>query len=697
VKVVGLGVRSKRLLDLVLAAIALPFAILVAVPFALAIWLEDRHSPLYGGWRVGKDWKPYRQFKLRSMVPDAEKSGVESTPDNDPRITRLGRIIRQAKVDELPQLLNVLIGNMSFVGPRPNCLRECKMYSEEEKKILTITPGITDISSIVFSDEQQILAGTTDPNLGYHQLVRPWKSRFCILYLENQSLRLDLELILITGLVVFSRRLGLQALQPVLRRLGADDELLQIARRETKLTRYPPPGLSDIVREVLGDRVKILLLNQAFFPDSVATSQYVTDLACELHAQGHEITVLCGRRDYTIRDKLYPSFEMVDGIFVHRVYSTRFGKGNLVTRILDAVTYDLFSLWRLFLLPRHDVVVAFTSPPLVGFYGALTARFWRARFVHWLMNVNHEIAMELGCLRRKSMLGRALTTIYRVTLRSCDRIIVMDRWMKARVVREDVIDPQSIAIVPLWPIHTPDPAAPSEGTNYFRGKHGLGDKFVVVHSGNLSVIHPLDTVLDAAVRLKEDSSVVFVFIGYGARERDINERVRIHGLTNILKLPYQSRELLGSSLGLADLHLVIMGNAASGLAHSSKIYSILATGQPYLFVGPRASHIVSDVIEACPGGFHVENGDVDGFLAVIEKVKRLPAEERARIHSMNRAFVASRFSRKECITSFTEHVGITAMTTLPSVTSSRRQAPSGAQLGGTASNSSELKPATIPR
>ena len=123
-----------------------------------------------------------------------------------------------------------------------------------------------------------------------------------------------------------------------------------------------------------------------------------------------------------------------------------------------------------------------------------------------------------------------------------------------------------------------------------------------------------------------------------------------------MKLPYQPRELLGKSLGMADLHLIVMGNAASGLLHSSKIYSILASGRPYLFVGPRDSHIVSDILEPCAGGFHVENGDVDGFLEVIEKVKRLSIEERTAIHLRNRAFVASQFSRRKCLDHFTKHI-----------------------------------------
>jgi colanic acid biosynthesis glycosyl transferase WcaI len=405
--------------------------------------------------------------------------------------------------------------------------------------------------------------------------------------------------------------------------------------------------------------VKIPLPNQAFYPDSVSTSQYVTDLARQLCAQWHDTTVVCGRRDYTVREKMYPRFEIVDGISIHRVGSTGFGKGNLVTRIIDAMTYDLLSIWRLVRLPRHDIIVAFTSPPLVGLYGAVAARLWRARFVHWLMNVNHEIAMELGYLRRNGPLGRTLTAIYRYTLRACDRVVVMDRWMKARVERENLVDPQRIVIVPLWPIHTAsenDEALTVQSANPFRDKYGLGNRFAVVHSGNLSYIHPIETVLDAAVRLKDDPSIVFVFIGYGARENDIDIRVRNDGLVNILKLPYQPRELLRQSLGAADLHLVVMGNAASGLAHSSKIYSILASGRPYLFVGPRASHIISDVFDPCPGGFHVENGDVDGFLAAIKKVRGLSAEERARIHLNNRAFVASRFSLMKCVARFTAQV-----------------------------------------
>lgn len=235
----------------------------------------------------------------------------------------------------------------------------------------------------------------------------------------------------------------------------------------------------------------------------------------------------------------------------------------------------------------------------------------------------------------------------------------MDRWMSARVARERAIDPERVAIVPLWPVHDPEiegERVASRGPNPFREQHGLGGKFVIVHSGNLSQIHPLETVLDTAVRLKGDASVAVVFFGYGARERDIDEAVRRHRLTNVLKLPYQPREALADSLGLADLQLVVMGNASVGLAHSSKIHSILAAGRPYLFIGPRDSHVVGDVLDACPFGHQIEHGDVEGFLRVIDTVRRLSAEARAEHRRRNIAFVTSRFGRDRCLDLFAASV-----------------------------------------
>jgi lipopolysaccharide/colanic/teichoic acid biosynthesis glycosyltransferase len=171
----------KRLLDITVAALGLVLLSPVLIVLCILIWLQDRHSPFYVATRVGLHEHTFRMVKLRSMVVRADKSGVDSTAGDDPRLTSVGRMIRRFKLDEIPQLWNVVKGEMSLVGPRPNVERETSMYTPDEKRLPSVRPGITDLSSIVFSDEGEILQGSTDPDLLYNQIIRPWKSRLGLL------------------------------------------------------------------------------------------------------------------------------------------------------------------------------------------------------------------------------------------------------------------------------------------------------------------------------------------------------------------------------------------------------------------------------------------------------------------------------------------------------------------------------------
>ena len=139
------------------------------------------------------------------MVVNADKTGVDSTSSNDTRITPFGQFMRKYKIDEIPNFFNIFMGQMSFVGPRPNVKRETNLYTSEEKLLLSVRPGITDFSSIVFSDEGDILEGSNNPDLDYNKLIRPWKSRLGIFYVNNQSLWMDIKLIFLTGLAIISK------------------------------------------------------------------------------------------------------------------------------------------------------------------------------------------------------------------------------------------------------------------------------------------------------------------------------------------------------------------------------------------------------------------------------------------------------------------------------------------------------------
>jgi lipopolysaccharide/colanic/teichoic acid biosynthesis glycosyltransferase len=237
----------KRLFDILASSIGLLVLIPIFLPICILIWIQDFSSPFYIASRIGKDEKPFRMLKLRSMVVNADLSGVDSTSSNDNRITPVGYFIRRYKLDELSQLWNVLKGDMSLVGPRPNLKRETDLYTDIEKKLFSVRPGITDPSSIVFSDLGDILKDYSDPDLAYNQLVRPWKSRLSIAYIENQTFLLDIKLILITIIAIFSREIALQEVNKVLLQMDVDDLLIKIASRKVELYPFPPLGATEIV------------------------------------------------------------------------------------------------------------------------------------------------------------------------------------------------------------------------------------------------------------------------------------------------------------------------------------------------------------------------------------------------------------------------------------------------------------------
>jgi lipopolysaccharide/colanic/teichoic acid biosynthesis glycosyltransferase len=237
----------KRLLDIFGAAFGLVLSSPVLCPVIYLVWKQDKYSPFYIAPRVGKDGKIFKMIKLRSMVVNADNSGVDSTSANDQRITKVGHFIRRYKLDELTQLWNVLLGDMSLVGPRPNVKRETDLYTPLERRLLTVKPGITDFASIVFSDEGDILKDATDPDIAYNQLIRPGKGYLGLFYIENRSIWLDIQLCFFTVIAILSKEKALERIVAILQTNGAKEDLLLIAKRREPLRPMPPPGGTKIV------------------------------------------------------------------------------------------------------------------------------------------------------------------------------------------------------------------------------------------------------------------------------------------------------------------------------------------------------------------------------------------------------------------------------------------------------------------
>jgi len=237
----------KRPVDILASFFGLLITSPILLPVMFLVWKEDKKSPFYIAPRSGRNGTTFKMVKLRSMVVDADKSGVDSTSGNDMRITPIGHKIRRYKLDELIQLWNVLIGDMSLVGPRPNVKTETDLYTNVEKELLLVRPGITDFSSIVFSDEGEILEGREDPDLSYNQLIRPWKSRLGLAYIKNQSFLLDLQLIFYTVVAIISKPKALIWVAKKLNNLDVDADTVRVSKREVNLFPFPPPGSDEIV------------------------------------------------------------------------------------------------------------------------------------------------------------------------------------------------------------------------------------------------------------------------------------------------------------------------------------------------------------------------------------------------------------------------------------------------------------------
>jgi glycosyltransferase involved in cell wall biosynthesis len=355
--------------------------------------------------------------------------------------------------------------------------------------------------------------------------------------------------------------------------------------------------------------LRILLLNQCFFPDVVSTAQHLTDLATELSARGHDVTVVASDRGYDDPARRFPRRERWNGVTIIRIPSLSLGKNSKGRRVLSFASFLASCSVRLLKLKRFDVVVALTSPPLISFLATLFVKLKGGRFCFWVMDLNPDEAIAAGWLDENAGVARLLQRMLRWSLVHADRTIVLDRFMKERVLAKGVATDR-VVVVPPWS-HDDAVVYSAAGREAFRERHGLRDKFVVMYSGNHSPCHPLDTLLAAALELKERREVAFCFIGGGSEHAKVREFAAMNGLANVKCLPYQPLDELSNSLSAADLHVVVMGEPFVGIVHPCKIYNIMSIGAPVLYIGPEPSHI-TDL-----NFFSARHGDITGVVARI--------------------------------------------------------------------------------
>jgi putative colanic acid biosynthesis glycosyltransferase WcaI len=364
--------------------------------------------------------------------------------------------------------------------------------------------------------------------------------------------------------------------------------------------------------------MKVLLLNQCFYPDVMATAQQLTDLAVGLTKEGHQVTVIASDRGYDDPSRRFPHRESWNGINIIRIPSLALGKKTKWRRLATFASFLLSCSIRLLLQPRVDVVVALTSPPLISFLGALFVRIKGGKFFFWVMDLNPDEAIAAGWLKTDSLSAKVLSRLLRYSLTHAERVIALDHFMKRRIIEKGVAE-ERVIVLPPW-AHDDKVRYDQQGRAAFRAQHKLDESFVVMYAGNHSPCHPLDTLMEAARLLSDRVSthkeIVFCFVGGGSEQVKVREFAALHALSNVRCFPYQAFDMLSASLSAADLHVVVMGNEFVGIVHPSKLYNILTVGSPFLYIGPKETHI-SELTAKTNGDYRsytAAHGDVEGVV-----------------------------------------------------------------------------------
>jgi colanic acid biosynthesis glycosyl transferase WcaI len=387
--------------------------------------------------------------------------------------------------------------------------------------------------------------------------------------------------------------------------------------------------------------MRILLLNQVFYPDVAATAQHAHDLGKHLVAHGHEVVVIASRSLYGQKGASLPKREMVDGIEVHRVGKSIFGKAGILARVFDFALFYVAAMVKAMTVKRPDVVVCFTTPPFIALVGWLMREIRGSRFVYWVMDLYPDLPVACGVVKERALLTRFFERVNRFCLRRADRVVVLGRCMRDRVLSKG-IGAQHVHHIGVWADQAE--IKPIERmSNPYREQWKLGNRLVVMYSGNFGLGHDVKTMCEAALRLREDDSIRFVFAGGGKKKEYVDQFVKEHKLQNCVLAPYQPREKLDASLSCADVHLATLLEGVEGIMVPCKLFGIMAASRPTIFIGHPSSELARVLTEHNAGSV-VRQGDVDSLVQAIrnfasDEILRRNMGENARvalIESFNR-------------------------------------------------------------
>ncbi len=374
------------------------------------------------------------------------------------------------------------------------------------------------------------------------------------------------------------------------------------------------------------ERLHIAFFNRSFYPDTAATGQLLTEL-CEGLVENHgcQVSVVSGVPLYRpvaegarSWERSLVQRERYHGIDVLRARGTRFSKRRFIGRFSNYITYFLSACYAGLRLDYPDVVVALTDPPIIGLAACLASRRFGVPLVMSYRDIFPEVARLLEDFQSETV-NRILQAVNCFLVQRAERVVALGETMREKLILGKGADPGRVVVIPDWADCSE--IRPGPKRNPFSLAHGLTDKFVVMHSGNIGLSQGIEVLVQTAMLLKEFSDIRLVLVGDGVKRQVIEEGVRVKGLKNVLFLPYQQKEKLGESFAAADLFVVSLKKGLAGYIVPSKLYGILAAGRPYVAAVEESSEIAA-ITRKYGCGLVTEPGDANGLAQNILRLYR---------------------------------------------------------------------------
>ena len=368
---------------------------------------------------------------------------------------------------------------------------------------------------------------------------------------------------------------------------------------------------------------RVLLLNRFYWPDEAATAQLLTDLAEGLAARNHRVMVIASH-DGTAAT---PRSEVRRGVGIIRVRATRWGRRGVLAKAIDYATFAIASRQVLKSQVRTgDWIVAMTDPPALALVAAAAARHTGAKVVHWLQDIHPEITLALSGSRMLARLCQPWIRRRNAAWQQATACVAISHDMAA-LVGECGVPAERVRLIPNWAPDTDTMAPVLPEKNFFRRQWGLEGKFVVAYSGNLGRVHALEPLLAAAVLLRDEPSIVFLFVGAGTQRASLEAKARAQRLKNVQFQPAQPRAHIAASLSVGDVHLVTLRTGCERLVFPSKLYGALAVGRPIVYVGPLQCELAQSVTKN-GAGVAVDANDPLQIATTLRRLQKDGAQRR---------------------------------------------------------------------